>query len=124
MGQTPIYDQLRGERINADVPATGADPQLVDHPGKHHLLAVAPGSAAVFGPPGPGTDLNGNRHHLLGTYPAGQPAGEEAGRSRCGDCEQAFAGSPRATNTGTRRQQLPGDPGSQPQPRGPGRSGR
>jgi hypothetical protein len=29
MGQTPIYDQLRGERINADVPATGADPQLV-----------------------------------------------------------------------------------------------
>src|SRR6185312_10457449 len=26
MGQTPIYDQLRGERINADVPATGTYP--------------------------------------------------------------------------------------------------
>ncbi|MDT7595928.1 MAG: hypothetical protein QOJ06_1474, partial [Pseudonocardiales bacterium] len=31
-GSEPIYDRLRGERINADVPATGADPQLVGHP--------------------------------------------------------------------------------------------
>jgi hypothetical protein len=27
MGQTPIYEQLRGERLIADVPATGDDPQ-------------------------------------------------------------------------------------------------
>jgi hypothetical protein len=74
MGQTPIYDQLRGERINADIPATVAVPQSVDHPGKHHLLAVARGAAAVFGPRRPGTDLNENRHHHLGTYPAGYPA--------------------------------------------------
>jgi hypothetical protein len=74
MGQTPIYDQLRGERINADIPATAAVPQLLDHPGRHHLLAVAPGPAAVFGPRRPGTDLNENRHHPLGTYPAGHPA--------------------------------------------------
>jgi hypothetical protein len=51
MGQTPVYDQLRGERINADVPATGADPTLVDRPGQHHLLAVAPGPAAVLDHP-------------------------------------------------------------------------
>ncbi|MBV9140383.1 MAG: hypothetical protein JO115_05620 [Pseudonocardiales bacterium] len=34
MSQTPIYDQLRGERINADVPATGDEPQRASHPGK------------------------------------------------------------------------------------------
>ncbi|HWR47801.1 MAG TPA: hypothetical protein VN327_09375, partial [Pseudonocardiaceae bacterium] len=74
MGQTPIYDQLRGERINADVPPTGADPQLVGHPGEHAVLVVAP-VPAVFGP-GPATDLDANRHHVAPTYPAGQPAGE------------------------------------------------
>ncbi|MGH3782902.1 MAG: hypothetical protein ACRDRO_20345 [Pseudonocardiaceae bacterium] len=80
MGQTPIYEQLRGERINADVPATGADPQRVDHPGKHHLPAVAPVPAAVFQPPGPGADLDVNRHHLVRAYPADRPAGD-AGRA-------------------------------------------
>ena len=44
---TPIYDQLRGERINADVPATGAEPSQVDHPGKHRLPGGAPSAAAV-----------------------------------------------------------------------------
>jgi hypothetical protein len=28
MSQTPIYDQLRRERINADVPAAEADPEV------------------------------------------------------------------------------------------------
>lgn len=50
MGQTPIYDQLRGERINADVPALVAVPEIVDRPGKHHQLAIAPGAPAMFGP--------------------------------------------------------------------------
>lgn len=77
MGQTPIYDQLRGERIIAGNPATVAVPQSVDQPGKHRMLAAAPGPAAVLRPsPGPGTDLDGNRQHLPVTYPAGQPAGE------------------------------------------------
>ncbi|PZS22559.1 MAG: hypothetical protein DLM60_04175 [Pseudonocardiales bacterium] len=85
MGQTPIYEQLRGERINVEVPATGADPQRVDHPGKHHLLAVAPVPAAVFEPPGPGTDLDGtdldgNQHHLVPACPADRSAGD-AGRA-------------------------------------------
>jgi hypothetical protein len=76
MGRTPIYDQLRGERINADVPAAEADPQVVGRRGRHHVLVVAPGPAAVVGPPGPSTGLDGNRHHLLETYPAVQPAGD------------------------------------------------
>jgi hypothetical protein len=75
MGQTPIYDQLRGERINVDVPPTGTDSQLVGHPGEHPLLTGAPVSAAVFGP-GPATDLDANQHHLIPTYPASQPAGD------------------------------------------------
>lgn len=35
--QTPTYDQLRGERINADVPASETDPQPVDRPGRHRI---------------------------------------------------------------------------------------
>ncbi|MGH3620031.1 MAG: hypothetical protein ACRDQV_18740, partial [Pseudonocardiaceae bacterium] len=101
MGQTPIYDQLRGERINADVPATGADPQLVGRPGEHPVLAVAPVPAVVFGPPGPATDLDANQHHLVPTYPAGQPSGDgqravavwgpRAGRSLAAPVRQASA---------------------------------
>jgi hypothetical protein len=83
MGRTPIYDQLRGERINADVPAADADPQVVGRRGRHHVLVVAPGPTAVFGPPGPSTGLDGNRHHLLESYPAVQPAGDE-GRAVAG----------------------------------------
>jgi hypothetical protein len=75
MGQTPIYDQLRGEPINAEVPATGADPQRVDHPGKHHLADV-PVAVAVFGAPGSGTDLGAHRHDLVRAYPMDQQACE------------------------------------------------
>lgn len=57
VSQTPIYDQLRGERINAEVPASGADPQRVDHPGRHSLPSGGLGPAAVFGrSPGKGAD--------------------------------------------------------------------
>jgi hypothetical protein len=73
MDRTPIYDQLRGERINADVPAVEADPQVVGRCGRHH----APGPTAVVGPPGSSTGLvDGNRHHLLETCPAVPPAGD------------------------------------------------
>jgi hypothetical protein len=43
---TPLYDQLRGERINADLPASEADPQPGDHPGKHRLTPGRPGPPA------------------------------------------------------------------------------
>ncbi|HEX5349791.1 MAG TPA: hypothetical protein VFW64_22290 [Pseudonocardiaceae bacterium] len=32
MSQTPIYDQIRGERINVDLPAAGSEPTPVDPP--------------------------------------------------------------------------------------------
>lgn len=51
VSQTPIYDQLRGERIAADVPVTGAEPQQVDHPGKHRFRTGRSGpAAALWGP--------------------------------------------------------------------------
>jgi hypothetical protein len=51
MSQTPIYDQLRGERIGADVPASaagGTDPQRSARLGKHHLPAEAPAAGSGF----------------------------------------------------------------------------
>ncbi|MDQ4093762.1 MAG: hypothetical protein M3143_10285 [Actinomycetota bacterium] len=68
MSQTPIYDQLRGERINADVPATGADPQPVGHPGQHRLSADELGPMAAFArSPGPGPNLTVNHSGLSRT---------------------------------------------------------
>jgi hypothetical protein len=48
---TPIYDQLRGERINADLPASGSEPRPAQRRGSSGAAAeVAP----LFGrPPGP-----------------------------------------------------------------------
>jgi hypothetical protein len=61
VSQTPTYDQLRGERINADVPASEANPQLTDRPGRHRVREDTPTDSAVPGPSlGPATDLGGN----------------------------------------------------------------
>ena len=65
MSYTPTYDQLRGERINVDVPASQAgvrgrpaDPESLTGPGRHHLRDDAPTAVAVFGPsPGSGAGL-------------------------------------------------------------------
>jgi hypothetical protein len=61
MSQTPIYDQLRGERINADVPTPGVDLQQVDHAGQDRGPADATSAAPVFArPPWPGANLAAN----------------------------------------------------------------
>ena len=58
MRKTPIYEQLRGERINADVPPSEADPQRFGHPGRHRRLVDTTVPAGMMcAPPGPGTDL-------------------------------------------------------------------
>ena len=62
MSHTPTYDQLRGERINVDVPASQAgvparpaDSESLTGPGRHHLRDDAPTAVAAFGPsPGSG----------------------------------------------------------------------
>lgn len=65
VSHTPTYDQLRGERINVDVPASQAgvpaspaDLESLARPGRHHLRDDAPTAVAAFGPSrGSGVDL-------------------------------------------------------------------
>jgi hypothetical protein len=75
VGGTPIYDQVRGERINADVPPSEAD-SWADYHGKHRLRLDIPVPAAVFGPPGPGADLAPHHHRRASTCPAGLPTAD------------------------------------------------
>ena len=107
MGQTPIYDQVRGERINADVPASGVDPQRVEDHGRHRLRPDTSVPAAVFGPPGLGDDLAPNRHRRGWTYPAGLPAADRQPAAGVGTASGPSPGSPHAANTETRRRQSP-----------------
>ena len=72
-GGTPIYDQVRGERLNADVPPSGTDPPRADYYGKHRLIHDTPVPAGVLGPPGPGDGFVPNHHRRAWTYPAGLP---------------------------------------------------
>lgn len=51
MSHTPIYDQLRDDQINAEVPATGTDAHRAGHPQHHHLLFNEPCGAPIFGRP-------------------------------------------------------------------------
>lgn len=57
VSQTPIYDQLRGERINADVPASDADPQPARQPGECRYPAGGSDPAAVLASPEARADL-------------------------------------------------------------------
>jgi hypothetical protein len=71
MSPTPTYDQLRGERINADVPTSEADPHQVDHLGRHRLVDDALGAAVCGQPTGSGADLAD--WSGLGTVESGHP---------------------------------------------------
>lgn len=80
VSQTPIYDQLRGEHINVDVPASGADPQNIGQSEQNDLFIDASSVTAVFPrPPGPGADLSANLLHPLRAYPASQPTDDGQG---------------------------------------------
>jgi hypothetical protein len=74
VSQTPIYDQLCGQRLHAEVTAKGADLQRLDHPGSHRRSGDLPVPAAVFGPP--------EADSCCRTQPA--PAADEAGGSVSG----------------------------------------
>lgn len=68
VGQTPIYEQPRGERINADVPPSPGDQHV--HSGRHRLDEQTPGAAAVVGrPSGPEAGGVTGHHRWLGTSP-------------------------------------------------------
>jgi hypothetical protein len=83
VSETPIYDQLRGERLNADVPASGAGGQLTSHCGQHHLPAEALGRPEAIGRPawsGPRPVVN--QHHSSAVDQAVQAALSAARRAR------------------------------------------
>lgn len=68
VSQTPIYDQVRGERINADVPASDVDVPASEsdldprtHLGRYHLRGDGSTAASVCGSsPGSEADLAGD----------------------------------------------------------------
>lgn len=60
--KTPIYEQLRGERINAEVPPSEAALPGIGRPGRHRLVRDTTGPGWVCGPPGPATDLVAHQH--------------------------------------------------------------
>ena len=82
VGQTPIYEQLRGELINADVPPSPGDQHV--HSGRHRLDEQRPGAVAVVGrPSGPEAGGVTGHHRRMGTSPGARLAGDqqEAGRA-------------------------------------------
>jgi hypothetical protein len=74
VSQTPIYDQLRGEHINVDVPAPEVGPEQVDHTRGDLVPADARDAAEMFArPPGPWTNLTAN-HHVRDDTPRPHPS--------------------------------------------------
>jgi hypothetical protein len=75
MRETPIYEQLRGERLNADVPSSETGPSWVGRPGRHRRVADTTGLVAACRPPGPGADLVVHQHAFpgIGVQPPGGP---------------------------------------------------
>jgi hypothetical protein len=90
VGQTPIYDQLRGERINADVaPSTTA---LHAHSGRHRLDEETPSAAAVVARPSdPGAGGLVGHHRRVGTHAVAHLAGDELGADRAWGPRAAIA---------------------------------
>jgi hypothetical protein len=115
VSQTPTYDQLRGERINADVPASEDDALWVDKPGRHHPSDGAPDALAHGQSPKAAAHPTAawswfesadarppGKHHLWCDAPdsaemPGPSAGPRAHESRLGAAEPRTAGSVHAT---------------------------
>ena len=86
VGQTPIYDQLRDEWMNADVPPSPPDLPCLDDSGRHSLGADAPSATAgVVGAAGSGREDVAPHHRGIWTHPAAPLASEERGIGGVGD---------------------------------------
>jgi hypothetical protein len=64
--ETPIYDQLRDEGINAEVVPSQSAPPRESHPRRHHRLADTTDPVAVCALPGPATDPVAHQHPVPG----------------------------------------------------------
>ncbi|MFY9806665.1 MAG: hypothetical protein WCB57_18370 [Pseudonocardiaceae bacterium] len=74
MSQTPIYDQIRGERINADLPAAGSEPAPVAPSAEPRFPAGAAGPAVFTRPPEGGVDRAADWSWFAAADPAVQAA--------------------------------------------------
>lgn len=123
MGQTPIYDQVRGERINADVPAVGAT--------CNRLVTTATPPASRHAGSGDGVWATGCRRWPCPEPPTSGvdiPCGSASSRRAIGGHSVGTASgpaprSPYAASAQTRRQQPP-EVRSRLQPSSPGRGGK
>jgi hypothetical protein len=107
VSQTPTYDQLRGERINAEVPPSEYDLPRVDQPGKHGPADDAPRTLASGQAPEAASDLPPawswfeptdahppGRHHPRGDMPgAADLRGRTSSQSGYGMVGSESAGS-------------------------------
>ena len=98
VSQTPTYDQLRGERINADVPAGEADPHPVDRPGKHRIPDDMPAESALSDvePEGGSAKDRSGKHQLRHGTPRADPTRDWSWfetRSRVRDAEMTSVAS-------------------------------
>ena len=89
MGQTPIYEQLRGERINADVPSSHPDLLRPARPARHRLDPETPGPAPAVA------------HHQQ-RAPTHPPAHEEREAGRGGRAPAAIPSEVHARTTAPR----------------------
>ncbi|MGH3780498.1 MAG: hypothetical protein ACRDRO_07680 [Pseudonocardiaceae bacterium] len=80
MSQTPIYDQIRGERINVDLPAAGSEPLPVDLPDKPRFPAGGAGPAVFARPPEVGADRAADWSWFAAADPAVQAAANASRR--------------------------------------------
>jgi hypothetical protein len=82
VSETPIYDQLRGERINADVPATRTEQQRVTRPERTRLRDETAGVKPMFGrSPEVRAGLAIDQRHAVAVEQAVQAAVEAARRA-------------------------------------------
>lgn len=116
VGHTPIYDQLRGERINADVPTNDVDLHRDGSASRRRRGAAAPGAARLLGQSGPGTEDVAGHHRRVEAYPAAALTGDELGTvgvngSFAGVVESGGRAGPRHARDGCRDgEQLPDSP--------------
>ena len=102
MGQTPIYDQLRGERISADVLPSAIHAHQLAHSGRHCLDEEPPSAAAVVvRSVRPGTEDVAGHHRRVWAYTVAGLAGDEPGAGS-GDASSAAASAGAGVLTGPR----------------------
>jgi hypothetical protein len=89
VGQTPIYDQLRGERINADVPPNDIDSHRHGPLSRHRRGEDAPSAVVLERPLGLGMEGVAGHHRRGKAYPAADLTGDELSMVRA---DGSFAG--------------------------------